>query len=56
MAQCPALRVLELGNGIALASPGTFDEALYRLVESRLDLLRIHCEADASPVRTPNNR
>ena len=42
LAQCLALRVLELADQISLTSPGTFEEALKQLEESCLDLLKFY--------------
>ena len=42
VAQCPALRVLELSNGVFLKSPGTFEEAVEELEGSSLQLMNIH--------------
>ena len=39
VAQCPALRVLELGHTVHLKSPGAMEEALQRLGKSSLQLL-----------------
>ena len=55
VAQCPALKVLELSNKVSLDSPGTFEEAVERLEDSSLQVLKIHTEiSELSTVRDSN--
>lgn len=55
LAQCPALRVLELSNYVSLESPGTFEEALEELEDSSLQLLKLHYNSpEVSTVRSPS--
>ena len=42
VAQSPALRVLELGNHVCLTSTGNYEGALTGLVDSHLNLLKVH--------------
>ena len=55
VAECPVLRVLDLGNGIALTFPGNTPEAaVERLAESRLVLFEYQCRnLDVCTVCTP---
>ena len=55
VAQCPALRVLELGTNNILESSGAFEETLQRLEKSSLQLLTFQCLFSDHIVRTQSN-
>lgn len=58
LAQCPVLWVVELSINLLLYSPGTFEEAVDRLEDSNLQLLKIHTTGSSeilSAARIPSN-
>ena len=55
LAQCPALTVVELCNSVSIESPGTFEEAVERLEDSTLQVLKFYIVMNSSAVRTQHS-